>query len=245
MHRPVFMRALAGLTLATGLMAPAPQAHAVADCATDAMLVFDGSGSMNEFGYDPSERTRIQEAREAVSRAMPQIAPVRRIGLVIYGPGEASCDGIDLRFGPRVDAAGPVIDAVNALRPGGLTPLANSVQAAAEALDYRNEAGIVVLVTDGNETCGGRPCSLGAALAAEARDLTVHVIGFRTVVDYWTWDNPEQEVFAGDDSVARCLADRTGGMYVSTRTVDELSAALQDTLGCALIGAREQDLRAG
>ena len=133
MHRPVFLRALAGLTLATGLMAPAPQAHAVADCATDAMLVFDGSGSMNEFGYDPSERTRIEEAREAVSRAMPQIAPVRRIGLVIYGPGEASCDGIDLRFGPRVDAAGPVIDAVNALRPGGLTPLANSVQAAAEA----------------------------------------------------------------------------------------------------------------
>ena len=36
--------------------------------------------------------------------------------------------------------------------------------------------------------------------------------------------------------VYAALADRTGGMYVSTETVDELAVALRETLGCALIG---------
>ena len=93
----------------------------------------------------------------------------------------------------------------------------------------------MVLVTDGNETCGGRPCALGAALAAEGYDLTVHVIGFRVVYDPFSWNSPEAEGYDGT-TVAKCLADRTGGMYVSTETVDELAAALRETLGCALIG---------
>ena len=38
------------------------------------------------------------------------------------------------------------------------------------------------------------------------------------------------------NTVAKCLADRTGGLYVSTETVDELADALRVTLGCALIG---------
>ena len=122
------------------------------------------------------------------------------------------------------------------LVPKGLTPLAASVRQAAEALDYRRAPGIVVLVTDGNETCGGRPCALGDALAREAADLTVHVIGFKVIVDFFSWDNPEQQSYEDGNTVAKCLADRTGGMYVSTETVDELADALRVTMGCALIG---------
>lgn len=208
-----------------------------AACATDAMLVFDGSGSMVEFGYDPRQVTRIKEAREAIAIAMPQVAPLRRIGLLIYGPNTGdSCSGIDLRFAPRPDAANAVIGAVNDLSPGGLTPLATSVGAAATVLNHRTDPGIIVVVTDGNETCGGRPCAVADALAAQAKDLTIHVIGFRALVDFWTWDNPEQEAHYGDDTVARCLADKTGGLYVSTETVDELVRALQATLGCPLFG---------
>jgi len=206
------------------------------DCAADAMLVFDGSASMAELGFDIQAATRIEDARLAVARALPQIAPLRRIGLVVYGPGDSSCGGIDLRFPPIDDAAGPVIDAVERLVPGGLTPLAASVQTAADALDYRAAPGIVVLVTDGNETCGGRPCALGEALARDAHDLTVHVIGFKVVVDFWTWDNPEQTSFPVDETVARCLADATGGLFVSTETVEELVEALNRTLGCPVIG---------
>ncbi|MEM7075060.1 MAG: VWA domain-containing protein, partial [Pseudomonadota bacterium] len=201
------------LSLALCCAATAPLREAQAQsCARDAMLVFDGSASMAELGFDATEPTRIDHARAAVARAMPDIAPVRRVGLLIYGPGpEGSCSGITLKFEPVADAAEPVIGAIDALDPVGLTPLTESVRVAAEVLDYRTTPGIVVLVTDGNETCGGRPCALGAELAQTAQDLTVHVIGFRVLHDPFGWNNPEAARVADGTSVAKCLADRTGG----------------------------------
>ncbi|MDJ0824441.1 MAG: vWA domain-containing protein [Rhodobacter sp.] len=231
--------ALAAVALSLSASAPGAQ---VGDCSVDAMLVFDGSASMDEISFDTGETTRITEARAAMRRAMPQIAPFRRVGLLIYGPGPAGpCNNLDLRFAPRVEAADPVIAAVDGLRPNGLTPLTAAVETAAEILDYRNASGVVVLVTDGNETCGGRPCALGRALRAEARDLTVHVIGFRVAVDFFAWNNPEQDPHTST-SVSRCLADETGGLFVSTETVDELVAALQETLGCPVIGSIERHI---
>ena len=207
------------------------------DCTRDAMLVFDGSASMAELGLQLDEPKRIDDARTALQRAMPQIAPVRRIGLITYGPGpENSCEGINLKFAPTADASGPVLDAIALLDPNGLTPLTEAVRTAAQVLNYQTTPGIVVLVTDGNETCGGRPCALGAELAATAHDLTVHVIGFRVITDRFAWDSPEADVYDDGISVAKCLSDQTGGMYVSTDTIDELSDALRRTLGCALIG---------
>ena len=61
------------------------------------------------------------------------------------------------------------------------------------------------------------------------------LIGFRAVVDFFAWNNPEQDPHTST-TVARCLADETGGLFVTTKTVDELVAALQRTLGCPVIG---------
>ena len=157
-------RCLAALAFFS-IAGPMGQADAGIGCATDAMLVFDGSASMAEIGFDVSGPTRISEARIAMHRAMPDIAPLRRVGLLIYGPGPGgSCGNLDLRFAPAADAAGLVTGAVDSLRPDGLTPLTAAVQKAAEALDYRTEPGVILLVTDGNETCGGRPCEMAQAL---------------------------------------------------------------------------------
>ncbi|MEP1354145.1 MAG: vWA domain-containing protein [Tateyamaria sp.] len=218
--------------------------HGASGCAADAMLVFDGSASMAELGFDTQRKTRIAEAREALRDAMPDIAPVRRVGLLTYGPGASadSCSNIDLRFTPRDNAAKAIIAEIDALAPKGLTALAASVRAASDTLRATSGPGIVVLVTDGNETCGGRPCALGSALAAERQDLTVHVIGFKAVVDFFSWDNPEQQDVGAGNTVAKCLADRTGGLYVSTETVDELADALRVTLGCALIGQADPEI---
>ena len=230
----LFLRGVtAAAVLAGGGTAPVAQVGA---CAVDAMLVFDGSTSMDEISFETGPNTRIVEARQAIRRAMPDIAPYRRVGLLVYGPGpRGPCGNLDLRFAPVEAADGPVIAAIDALRPDGLTPLTEAVRQAAEALDYRAEPGVVVLVTDGNETCGGRPCALARSLRATARDLTVHVIGFRAEVDFFAWNNPEQNPLDGT-TVARCLPDETGGLFVTTETVDELVAALQRTLGCPVIG---------
>ena len=214
-----------------------PLAAPAGDCTDDAMIVFDGSGSMSEMGFNNLGEPRIFEARRAVRQALPGIAPFRRLGLIVYGPGDrAACQNIDLRFGPRADAAGPVIDAVDALAPAGNTPLTQAVMQAAQVLDYRARPGTVVLITDGKETCGGAPCQLAAALAADSADLTVHVIGFKVRGDHFGWATPGEDGYEEAVSVARCLADTTGGHYVNAETVDELVAALQVTLGCPLFG---------
>ncbi|WP_299679945.1 vWA domain-containing protein [uncultured Roseobacter sp.] len=228
-----------GVMLATTAMLAAGPLIASQSCTDDAMLVFDGSGSMSEMGFNLLDEPRIFEARRAVQDSMPQIAAVRRVGLVIYGPGQPeACGNIQLRFAPRPNAAGPIIDAVDRLQPAGETPLTKAVERAAEVLNYRADPGVIVLLTDGKETCNGQPCTLASELAADAHDLTVHVIGFKVRDDHFGWDDPQDEGYERRVTVARCLADRTGGTYASAETLDELTEALTRTLGCQLIGQR-------
>lgn len=229
------MRTLAAL-VTTLLPATLPASQS---CTEDAMIVFDGSGSMSEMGFNLLDEPRIFEARRAIRDSIPQIAAARRLGLVIYGPGiPAACGHIDLHFGPRTAAADPIIAAVDGLEPAGETPLTDAVARAADVLAYRTQPGVIVLLTDGKETCGGQPCALAATLAAEAHDLTVHVIGFKVRDDHFGWDNPQDEGYEPRVTVARCLADRTGGTYASAETLPELTDALTRTLGCQLIGSR-------
>ena len=93
--------------------------------------------------------------------------------------------------------------------------------------------GTVVLVTDGKETCGGAPCQLAAELAGTGH--IVHVIGFKVRGEYFAWSSEENNEYENAVSVARCLADRTGGLYIGAETIDELIAAFHKTLGCRLL----------
>ncbi|MEO0748128.1 MAG: VWA domain-containing protein [Pseudomonadota bacterium] len=221
--------------VAASCLASVTPGESAVSCARDAMLVFDGSSSMADLGFGAEGPTRIQEARQAVAQVLPDVAPLRRIGLMVYGPGTTfMCRRISLKLLPQDAAAGPIIREISEMEPSGLTPLTLSVEKAAEVLQYKTQPGIVVLVTDGSETCGGAPCALGQRLAAEGHDLTVHVIGFRLVFDPFSWNGKDE--FARVAGEVRCLAEATGGTYVSTETVNELSDALRRTLGCPVIG---------
>jgi Ca-activated chloride channel family protein len=225
----MLLRLLSVLALAAAPLAAGER------CTEDAMIVFDGSGSMAEIGFNQIGVPRISEARAALREALPGIAPSRRLGLVIYGPGgDRTCGNISLRFTPQWDAAPRIVAEVEALRPAGGTPLTEAVRQAAEVLDWRNRPGAVVLVTDGKETCSGAPCQLAAEFAATAPGLTVHIIGYKVRGDHFGWESTD---YAEAVSVARCLAEGTGGQYVSAETVDELVAALRVTLGCNVLGA--------
>lgn len=202
-------------------------------CKSDAMIVFDGSGSMSEMGFNLLDEPRIFGARKAIRRSVPEISRSRDLGLIIYGPGAGeSCGNVDLRFAPVANAADRIISDVEALAPAGNTPLTDSVSLAARVLDYRSSPGVVVLVTDGKETCGGAPCQLAAELSREGVDLTVHVIGFQVRGEHFSYPAQAAEDYVRGGTVARCLADVTGGEYFSTETVDELVSALRIALGC-------------
>ncbi len=220
------------LVLCTALATPL----AAQDCTEDAMIVFDGSGSMAEMGFNLLDEPRIVSARRAVAEAIPDIALHRRLGLIVYGPGGGDqCAGIDLRFPPMAGAGLRIVDAVDALQPAGDTALTAAVELAAQALDYRARPGAIVLVTDGKETCGGAPCRLAARLAAEAQDLTIHVIGFKVRGAFFAWQSEGASDYTEGETASRCLADLTGGLFLDTETTEELEAAFRRTLGCALL----------
>lgn len=223
------------VVLSIGMTARAEDAFI--GCNEDAMLVFDASGSMAEMGYNGLSVPRIFEARDALRTVLPRVEPFRRIGLVIYGPGPRdACSNVELRLQPTIEAASQILAEVDAVQPEGETPLTNAVDAAAETLLERGDTGVVVLVTDGRETCGGAPCALAERLVEDGRDLTVHVIGFK--IRGQTFDPTrfgEGGFEKGGDTEARCLADRTGGLYLGAEDTDALIDALQQTLGCALL----------
>ena len=58
-------------------------------CNEDAMIVFDASGSMagNVGQGIGTTIPRIDEARRALSQALPSATKFRRVGLITYGPG--------------------------------------------------------------------------------------------------------------------------------------------------------------
>lgn len=212
---------------------------ATAECTEDAMLVFDASGSMASAGYNELNVPRIIEALDAIRDVLPEVERYRRIGLVSYGPGPgASCTNISLHLPPRASAARQIIAELERITPDGDTPLTEAVRQAAEALGYRDRPGTVVLVTDGDETCSGVPCRLAAELARDGIRLTVHVIGFKVRDRFFEWGSVTRESRRGEVA-SRCLADRTGGLFVSADTTDALVEALRKTLGCPAVTGRE------
>ncbi len=145
------------IALAIGAMMSAATAQATdsrAPCTEDVMVVFDASGSMagNLVQGIFSDRTRIGEVREALAAVLPKAAKLRNIGLITYGPGPYAQCNVQLNFSPLPDASHRILNAVEAIVPAGKTPIVKAVQQAIDVLDYKNKPGVVVLLTDGEET---------------------------------------------------------------------------------------------
>jgi Ca-activated chloride channel family protein len=239
----MFARPYASLVLAVLLLAAPAELEAKDDdtppCAEDAMIVFDASGSMaGTVGLGiASFVTRIDEVRTALGQVLPNAARIRKVGLITYGPGPYQQCNVKLELKPAPNAAARIMSMVKGLVPAGRTPLTSAVAQAADVLDYKNKPALIVVVTDGEETCGGKPCDLGKTLRAGAKRLTVHVIGYRPKHFSWT----------GEQSVidARCLADQNGGLYISAETREDLIDALTKTLDCPMVTSRPAESKRG
>lgn len=204
------------------------------------MLVFDASGSMTGPGFGENVTTRIETARQALKEVLPEVTPARNLGLLVFGPGNrtaSECAHIDLRLPPAANSTERIMTELNGVQPYGQTPIAASVKRAAEVLDYRNRPAVIVLLTDGEETCGGNPCALADELKRQGLDTTVHVIGYMS----------GRASGMPPAYPTRCLSERTGGFFIGADTKDDLVKALRRTLGCDLSSENTtgQDVRIG
>ena len=230
---PIRVAAVALAVLVAYTVAARAQKSEPQLCSQDAMIVFDGSGSMYGDGWghaSTSRVSRIDNARSALAKVLPNVTRFRRVGLITYGPGPHNQCNIKLELKPTPNAADLIMGIVNALVPAGKTPLTSAVEQAANVLDYRKKPGVIVLLTDGEETCGRSPCELGKRLHAEAAQLTIHVIGLRVKGFSWTGEQSITET--------KCLAQQNNGLYIAVAKEDELVAAFEKTLGCPMLSQR-------
>jgi len=203
-------------------------------CTQDAMVVLDASGSMSHDSWRTGSESahtisRIDLMRYALGKVLPRVSRFRRVGLMSYGPTVVpglfnQCDNIELNLRPTPNAAARIMASVKSLVPAGGTPLTRAVERGAEVLDYRNKPGVIVVLTDGEDTCGGSPCRVGKELHAFAEQLTIHVIGLRVK---GLSEKDEERI-----PETQCLADYNGGLYLVPETTDDLIAALEKILGC-------------
>ena len=187
---------------------------ATAQEAPRTIIVMDGSGSM--WGQIDG-RAKLEIAREAVARVVQGIPVQQELGLLAYGHRtKGNCSDIELLVPPGQGTGPAIVDAVNAMRFLGKTPLSAAVRQAAEALRYGEESATVVLVTDGLETCEADPCALASELEAAGVNFTAHVVGFGLTKE--------------EGAQVACLAENTGGRYIEAANAGELVSALTEAI---------------
>jgi Ca-activated chloride channel family protein len=211
-YRGIVKSALAAGLFIAGLAWGAPAAPAAESGAGRVMLVLDASGSM--WGQIDG-KSKIEIARGVVADMLSHWDAKTEIGLIAYGHRrKGDCADIQTLIPPGPLDKAAFLAQVNALTPMGKTPLSQAVIDAAEALKFGEEKATVILVSDGEETCALDPCAVGTELKAKGVDFTAHVVGFDVA-------DPAHQ------AQLRCLAENTGGTFLTAKNAGELTRALE------------------
>ncbi len=178
------------------------------------VLILDASGSM----WGQIEGTaKIDVAKQVMTELVDAVPADFETGLMVYGHRrKGDCKDIEMMIPVGPHNAAAMKAKLQTISPKGKTPLSDAVRQAAQALRYTEEKATVVLVSDGLETCDVDPCALAAELAMSGVDFTVHVVGFDIVKE--------------DQARLKCLADKTGGLFLAADNAGQLRDALFKTL---------------
>ncbi|RMD99784.1 MAG: VWA domain-containing protein, partial [Deltaproteobacteria bacterium] len=180
-------------------------------------LILDASGSMwGRIGG----MTKIEIAQKALVRVVEEIPDGKRVGLWVYGrrsPRRArNCRDVEELVPMQPVDRAALIRTIETIRPRGMTPLADTLTRVAEASRGISHP-VIVLVTDGKESCEGDPCAVIRRQRAEGADLLIHVVGF--------------DIQAPDvRSSLACIAEAGGGTYFDARSPEALSQALASSV---------------
>ena len=187
-------------------------------------LILDASGSMN--GKMKQGGTRIAVARKVLYQIIDELPDATEVALRIYGhrkpskPKAVSCVDSELvvPFGPLDRQR--LKEVVKTVQVKGQTPIGVSLVKVYEDFGQAPGAKMVIVVTDGIETCNADPAdelyppTIARLLRQAGIDVTINVVGFAI-------GEAETDSFLAD------LAKSGGGEYFSAEDGDALIAALR------------------
>ncbi|MEA3238899.1 MAG: VWA domain-containing protein, partial [Candidatus Bipolaricaulota bacterium] len=182
------------------------------------VFVLDASNSMNK----PLDNgSRLDAAKAALVDLWQTLPSETDVGLYLFGhrvgkeDRDASCQDIEPLFPIRPfedSLRGDMIAAVGGVAAQGLTPLADVLVQASTALASAPGNHTIILVSDGEETCGGDPLVVAQMLATMDPPVVLHIIGLDV-------DPGVRETLTG-------MAQSTGGSYYQVSQAQDLLAAL-------------------
>ena len=187
----------------------ATMVQGVANIATQLLL---GTNAPNTMGHVFREPKRITTAREATIGVVQQLPSDANAGLVLV----ESCPGARSvgYFGPGQRA--DLLSRLRTVTPVQGTPLADGIAKAGQMLDGVNRESVMLVVSDGEESCNQDPCAIAQALARSKPHLKINVVDILGT------------------GAGNCLAAATGGKVFTARNVNELqimtNQAAQDVL---------------
>ena len=195
-------------------------------------FILDASGSMAGRAGD---QVKMHVALAAFESAVAELEGTKTLSaLRAYGfdaslewTEAASCPNTELLTSFSSGDATQMIAAARALTPYGYTPIAASLEGAADdlmAVDARER--LIVLITDGEETCDGDPVAVAARLAKMGVNLSTYVVGFDL--------EPEQA------EQMRAVAEAGGGRYLDAPDANSLRETLREVVGVTVRKAERE-----
>ena len=202
-----------------------------ADAMGDIMFVLDASGSMK--ARTDQGRARIDVARSIMFDMLKDIPDSARVGLRVYGatrpsePKGRSCQDSVLMVPVGTGTQATATEIVAQIVPQGQTPIGRSLAAVVDDMPHA-ERGVVVLLTDGEETCDAEadapfnPERVGQALLDAGIEVRVNIIGFDI-------DDPEVQ-----QGLAR-IATASGGAFFPAQGEAGLRSAMREAFTAPVI----------
>jgi len=205
------------ITPATASAAPdevagdeAPASAPVTTEVAPVVVLLDTSGSMNE--DDGSGLLKLRGAKSAIRNVVNELSRSTVFGVWTY-PSDGCDTGSYISMPAPLNDPAAVMSKVESMVASGDTPTGTALRAVADDLTNRGYSGAtIVLISDGESTCGPPPCDVAKELVADGFNVTVPSIGFRTSA------RGEEEL--------RCVSEATGAQTFNAADGDQLSAYL-------------------
>lgn len=151
---------------------------------TRILFLLDASGSMtNTWGTSGTE-SKWASAKKILSEIVDSLAndPNVELALRVYGhmysPTQRNCNDTRLEVGFSRNSVSYIKTKLSTIKPKGITPISNSLIKAADDFPKLPGRHIIILMTDGIESCEGDPCEIAEMLETKGIVLKHFVIGF-------------------------------------------------------------------